>query len=211
MVIMARYLCIVLVIYGGDLEKDSIEIAHVSLAAGTEVNKTNKYGTPIHYTSHFKDLETVTILLAAGAEVKVTDNDGDTPLHLASYNGSYNGHLEVVNFLLAIGVEVNKTSNNGSTPLHLASYNGRFEVVKSLIQVKTDVRILNNQGKSPVDIARTNEIREFIHQYHPWQRRRSLILTRPHADHATNKAHKLIALGDIVTATEIGDAEAFGI
>ena len=60
---------------------------------------------------------------------------------------------------------------------------------------------MNSDGQSPLDLARTQEIREFIHQHHPWQRRRPLILIHPHGDHATNGDHKLSALGDIVTAT----------
>ena len=70
---------------------------------------------------------------------------------------------------------------------------------------------MNNHGKSPVDVARTIEIGQYIHEHHPWQRRRPLILTRPHDDHETNKAHKLTALGNIVTATSSGNVELFDI
>ena len=66
-------------------------------------------------------------------------------------------------------------------------------------------------GKAPVDAARRNKIREFIHRHHPWQRRRPLILIRPHGDHATNSDHKLSALGDIVTATTSDNVELFDI
>ena len=74
---------------------------------------------------------------------------------------------------------------------------GHFEVVKALIRAKAHVRIENNQGKAPVDVAISNKIRQYIHQHHPWQRRRPLILTRPHDDDATNGDHKLTALGNI--------------
>ena len=66
---------------------------------------------------------------------------------------------------------------------------------------------MNSDGQSPLDLARTQEIREFIHQHHPWQRRRPMIFTRPHPDYETNYAHKLTALSNIVTATESGDVE----
>ena len=64
---------------------------------------------------------------------------------------------------------------------------------------------MNDDGNTPVDVAKTDEIRQFIHQHHRWQRRRPLILTRPHDDHESNKAHKLKALGNIVTATSSGN------
>ena len=161
----------------------------------------------IHDYSRNGNLDGLNVLLASGADVDKTGNGGRTPLHYASSNG----HLEIVNVLLAAGAEVNKTDNDGYTPLHYASTYGHFEVVKSLIRAKADVRIVDNRGKSPVDVARTRKIRQYIHEHHPWQRRRPLILTRAHDDHATNDDHKLTALGNIVTATSSGNVELFDI
>ena len=36
---------------------------------------------------------------------------------------------------------------------------------------------------------------------HPWYRRRSLLVTRPHTDHDTNEEHQLTPLAEIITAT----------
>ena len=58
--------------------------------------------------------------------------------------------------------------NDGDTPLHSASRNGHLETVMSLIRAKADVRIMNNNGESPLDVARTDEIRQYIHEHHPW-------------------------------------------
>ena len=161
----------------------------------------------IHDYSINGNLDGLNVLLASGADVDKTDNYGYTPLHWASING----HLEVVNVLVAAGAEVNKTNNGGITPLHLASCFGNVEVLKVLIRAKADVRIKNILGQAPVDVARTNEIRQYIHEHHPWQRRRPLILTRAHDDHATNDDHKLTALGNIVTATRSDKVELFDI
>ena len=84
------------------------------------------------------------------------------------YLSNLYSRLEVVNVLLAAGAEINKATNNGYTPLHWASINGHFDIVKSLIRGKADVRIMNNQGQSPLDVARTSEIRQYIHEHHPW-------------------------------------------
>ena len=79
---------------------------------------------------------------------------------------------------------------------------GFFGTVKVLIRAKADVRIRNNYGKLPHEVARTDEIREFIWQHHPWYRRKPLMLTRPHPDHETNKlVNALRPLGHIITAT----------
>ena len=63
---------------------------------------------------------------------------------------------------------------------------------------------MNNKGKTPLDVASTNEIRECI-MNHPWYRRRPLLLTRPHDDHETNEEHDVTSLGAIITAKGIAD------
>ena len=42
---------------------------------------------------------------------------------------------------------------------------------------------------------------------HTWYRRRPLLLTRPHADHGSNKKHRLTALVSLLTATENSKGE----
>ena len=63
----------------------------------------------------------------------------------------------------------------------------------------------NNDGKTPLDVAKTNEIRYFIIN-HPWYRRRPLIVARPHSDHDTNDKHRLTSFGKIITATKGSDS-----
>ena len=161
----------------------------------------------IHRYSREGNLDGLNELLLGGGDVNESGYYGYTPLHYAS---GY-GHLEIVNVLLAAGAEVNKTNNDGDTPLHDASRNGHLETVMSLIRAKADVRIMNNNGESPLDVAQTDEIRQYIHEHHPWQRRGPLILARAHDDHATNGDHKLTALGNIVTATRSDKVELFDI
>ena len=162
----------------------------------------------IHICSKNGNLDGLNELIAAGGvDINESGEYGDTPLHYAIDNG----HSEVVNVLVAAGAEVNKTNNDGDTSLHEGSYYCHLEVVKALIRAKADVRIENNQGKAAVDVGRTNEIRQYIHEHHPWQRRGPLLLTRPHDDHATNDDHKLTALGNIVTSTRSDKVELFDI
>ena len=74
-----------------------------------------------------------------------------------------------------------------------------------LIANKANFFYSNNEGKTPLDVATTNAIRQCIIN-HPWYRRRPLLLTRPHVDHETNKKHKLKPLGEIITATKGDDS-----
>ena len=144
------------------------------------------------------NINEVNDMIANGANIDMTNNDGKTPLSIASQNG----HLEIVEVLIASGGLVNKADNEGETPLHIASQNGDLEIVKALIANKANFLYKNNDGETPLDvaIAKTNEIKQYI-MNHPWYRRRSLLVTRPHADHETNKEHQLSPLGEIITAT----------
>nr|ACO10933.1 Notch-regulated ankyrin repeat-containing protein B [Caligus rogercresseyi] len=54
--------------------------------------------TPFHSAVLSGSLPVVKLLLAYGANERVTTRDGFSPLHLASYNG----HSEVLNYLLSI-------------------------------------------------------------------------------------------------------------
>jgi ankyrin len=66
----------------------------------------------------------------AGANIEAKDNDGDTPLHDASWNG----HLPVVKALLAVGANILASNNNGRLPVHEAVSYRRSEVSKYLLQ-----------------------------------------------------------------------------
>ena len=104
---------------------------------------------------------------------------GETPLHLAAMNGN----LEVVRFFMANFVnserqktvlngavfggnldmckllieeykaDVNLSDINGITPLHIASYFGHLEICKFLCKHVMDKNTLDNNGKTPLDLA----------------------------------------------------------
>ena len=106
--------------------------------------------------------------------------------------------------LTASGALLDIADNNGRTPLYRASCNGKLEIVKVLIASKANFFYMNNAGMTPLNAAKTNEIRQCI-MNHPWYRRRPLLLTRPHDDHETNKEHDVTSLGAIITAKCIAD------
>ncbi len=67
-------------------------------------------------------------LLARGAAVNTADNDGATPLYIASQKG----HLEVVRELLARGANPGLATNRGSTALSIATAKGHAAIVQLL-------------------------------------------------------------------------------
>ena len=74
--------------------------------------------------------------------INAKNNDGETALMWASYNG----HLEVVKLLVTLGADVNAKDKNGNTALMWAIYNGHSEVVAYLKSLNKDT-FLMYEGK----------------------------------------------------------------
>ena len=55
-------------------------------------------------------------------------NNGDTPIHVAAFNG----HTEIVKILAPLTDNPNAPNMDGRTPLHWAAHNGHKEIVKVL-------------------------------------------------------------------------------
>jgi ankyrin repeat protein len=112
------------------------------------------------------NLSEVGRLLSVGADVNAKDNEGWTPLHMASYNG----HVQVFQALREHGADIEAKTNRRSTPLHLAAMDGHLAVVAELLTPNdsngTTTNILgkrksrganieakNNQGDTPLHKA----------------------------------------------------------
>ena len=108
--------------------------------------------------------------------------------------------------VLKNNAEVNKADQYGITPLHFACRHGHSDVVMTLIDAKANLFLKDIAGNTPLDEAKTDEIRQYIIN-NPWYRRRKLIVMRPHNDHLSNKNHRMTSLGWLVTAKEKGDGE----
>src|SRR5262245_38220489 len=102
-----------------------------ALTSGEDVNAAQGDGmTALHWASRRGDVEVVTMLLAAGANVKASTRLGSyTPLLLASEAG----HAAVLEALAAAGADPKVTTASGVTPLMLASASGQVEDVKVVL------------------------------------------------------------------------------
>jgi len=69
------------------------------------------------------------LLLERGADPGIRDNDGQTPLHVASHEGN----LTVIQQLLKFDIDVNSHDSQGRTPFQLAMEGGHNRVAKLLL------------------------------------------------------------------------------
>ena len=93
----------------------------------------------------------LSLLSTPNIKVNHANNDGMTPLHVASAMG----HDQVVLALLNLkDINVNMEDNHGTTPLQWASNYGKLKVVQALLSCsKTDIDKRDMDGKTALQIA----------------------------------------------------------
>jgi len=136
--------------------------------------------TPLHHACAYGYIETVQILLTAGANPNAaTLIDDTTPFHQAVFNGhhelleilleygadlsagddkaldlaSLNGHNKCVEILLSHQANPNSMDFEMSTPAHKAALNGHLECLTLLVKAGAKLNAKDNQGVTPLHKA----------------------------------------------------------
>jgi len=103
---------------------------HALLQQHVDVNTPQADGmTALHWATYLDDLEIAELLVRAGANVKVANRYGVTPLSLACTNGND----AMVGMLLKAGADANAALPGGETPLMTAARTGALAAVKTLL------------------------------------------------------------------------------
>jgi len=96
------------------------------------------------------DLAEVSRLLVNGANPDCVDEEGNTPLHVASYKG----HVEIAQLLLDNNASVDAENIDRWTPLHSACFRGYLELVRVLLRSGANVNADRHvTGMRPYDNA----------------------------------------------------------
>jgi ankyrin repeat protein len=108
--------------------------------------------------------DVIRVLLAAGADLRLTTDDGYTPLMVAAGLGRSSfivrprgarsvGAEEAVKILVEAGADVNATNEADFTALHGASFRGLDEVIEYLVQHGANINARDYRGRTPYRLA----------------------------------------------------------
>lgn len=122
------------------------EAVRALLGEHADVNAPQPDGTTaLHWAVRDDNVETVDLLIRAGANVKAANRYGATPLSLAATNGN----AAIIGKLLAAGEDANKiVSELGDTVLMLAARTGKPEAVALLLDHGAQINKTNAQGQT---------------------------------------------------------------
>jgi len=95
------------------------------------------------------DKDALRSLLQKGTNVNLTEADGTTALHWASYRDD----LEAVDLLIRAGAKVNAANELGATPLWAACQNGNEAIVKRLLAAGANPNLKLELGETPLMTA----------------------------------------------------------
>ena len=129
----------------------AIKVADVKTKQAENLEKKNKKGeSKLHVACNRGSLETVSELLALGANPNSQDHAGWTPLHdVVAAN-----RLDVAEVLLAAEANPSVPSTEDRiTPLHDAVESGEVEMVRLLVSYGADREAKNKLGQTPRSLA----------------------------------------------------------
>jgi ankyrin repeat protein len=163
----------------------SVELIHKLLAKGADVNaqlaggpsgggRINRKGcTPLMMAADTADTEYMRLLIAAGADPRIPNVDGCTPIMAAAglgtraveeEAGTEDEALEAIAYLLSLGADINAVSNDGYTAMHGAAFANFPKVVKFLDANGAKIEVWNRpskQGWTPQRIAEGHRFGNF--------------------------------------------------
>lgn len=92
--------------------------------------------TPLHRAARIGHIESVNLLVNAGASVNLSDIDGQTPI----FHAIEKNHQEIVMILIAAGADLGIQDNLHHTPLDVARKEGNMNICDLILSSKSPPR-----------------------------------------------------------------------
>lgn len=126
----------------------------------TDVNVKDLLGrTPLHIAVERGYGDIALFLVENGAEVNITDANGNTPLIFIIHK---TGDVQITRRLLEKGAAVNAQNRTGETALMYAAWRGRADIVQLLLENQADATLKNRQGDTALTLAESKQHLEIV-------------------------------------------------
>lgn len=157
-------------------EKNHVECIQLLLTSPSPLSANSRdtrdrYNSfPLHAAVYYGHFESVQVLLSHNASPTSLDHDGGCALHIACNSISDNEtRASIIRLLLdapqGMSVIDCQDDDYGSTPLHIAAQLGLAECCAQLCKAGAQVQLRDHGGRTPFQIARNSQVREFLASY----------------------------------------------
>ena len=136
--------------------------ADVASLRGTriDINRKDAVGrTPLHIAAEKGYIDVAMFLIEMGANVNVTDANGNTPLIFIIHKTR---DMEIIKRLLEKGAAVNTQNRTGETALMYAAWRGHTNIVHLLLENRADATLKNRQDDTALTLAQSQGHLEIV-------------------------------------------------
>lgn len=136
----------------GNGERGMYEIFKLLIENGAKTDAQDTLArTPLHCAALFKegDIRMVITLLRSMTDVECRDRGGNTALHFAVLNRSF----EIARMVLDAGVNVDSQNFSLQTALHMAIVLGDHDIVQLLLENEADIKIRDDREQTALEVA----------------------------------------------------------
>lgn len=124
-----------------------LELTKQIIAKGASVDLKYKDIPLVHYAVETGDVESLRVLVEAGADIQVEEKE--TQGNLLDWAVRRTRSIDILKYLLSLGFDINRPRPSGKpTPLIGACFFANVDVVKLLCERGADVAALNDDGKT---------------------------------------------------------------
>ena len=141
---------------------NNCDMMEALIDAGVDVNSEDSMGNPIlHGACLGGALGAAKLLIKNGADVNKKDYNNTTCLS----NAVFSKNKELVDLLIKNGIDINHQGKDKLTALRNACMYDNYDMVELLLKNGADVNVVDYEGKTPMQIARSQKIKDLLAQY----------------------------------------------
>ena len=111
--------------------------------------RDEKGWSALHWACSKAHVESMHVLLSAGADARAAAEDGTTALHWASRLGD----AQAIELLHSHGADVSARAADDARPLHWAANHGRLNAVRLLLSKGAEAGAADEQGRTAAELA----------------------------------------------------------